>query len=349
MVREYGYEYDAVPDQKILEETKGKVTKERLWGALCLRSGRDALKAIAREYDPCCVLLPALSCDSMVFPFERYQHKAVFYKLNPDYSIDTADLENKIASGTCLFLYMDYFGCKAITDHELETLKKKYSKLVFIEDRTHNLIWEKQSIFQPDYTIASLRKWLPIPDGGLLWGKTTKQLAADTTFSEIRLRAQCMRHEYFKTGNENIKAEYRKIFSTVSDFMNSDEPGAMSAYSYQKTLEADPDSLRDQRRKNAEVLSSILSPYAELIQGASSALYVPFIVPNRNEIQKRLSAQGIFNTIIWPLSELQKRACDIAKRTTENMLAAPCDQRYDERDMEYIGKQIAETIKKVNG
>lgn len=167
MIKEYGYEYDAVLDERLWRALAGKVTKDRLMGAHCLRSGRDALKAIAREYSPRTVFLPALACDSMVSPFERYGHKVQFYKLHPDYSVDLDSL--KIGKEPLVFLYMEYFGRSAISDLNLEELRSK-GNITFVEDKTHNLIWNKKSSFQPDYTMASLRKWLPVPDGGLLWG-----------------------------------------------------------------------------------------------------------------------------------------------------------------------------------
>lgn len=350
MVKEYGYEYDAVLNEIKWKETKGKVSNGKILDAICLRSGRDALKAIAREYEPYVVLLPALACDSMVHPFEQYGHVIKYYRLNPDYSIDLNSLE--IGSGSALFLYMEYFGKQAIKDIDLENLRKK-ENIVFIEDRTHNLLWERQSAFQPDYVMASLRKWLPIPDGGLLWGKISKPLNDETTFSTTRLKAQCMRHEFLGCGDETIKTEYRKIFSTVSDIMDRDEPSAMSAYSYALAKDTDWDELKSVRQANAEALISALqvSPYISLIQEKPgfSDLYVAFTVPNRDEIQTRLSKLGIFNTIIWPLTKEQKNICGVAKYTEENMLAAPCDQRYKVEDMRYIGAEIVRVTADVNG
>lgn len=349
VVKEYGYEYDAVLKKDVWKDTEGKVTNQKLFGAYCLRSGRDTLKAIAREYEPRVVFLPALACDSMVRPFELYGHKIQYYKLNSDYSINL----NSIDFGTdeVLFLYSDYFGRSAITDEELDKLRKQ-GNIIFIEDRTHNLIWETKHTFQPDYIIASLRKWLPIPDGGLLWGEITKPLGTDTTFSTTRLKAQCMRHEFLACGDETIKTEYRKIFSTVSELMDNDEPSAMSDYSYVLTKETDWDWVKRIRQQNAEALISILSksPYISIIQDkvGLSDLYVSFTVLNRDEVQRRLSAEGIFNTIIWPLSEQQKEACKVAKYTEENMLAAPCDQRYTVEDMKTIGAEIVRVIDDVN-
>lgn len=351
MIQEYGYEYDAALDDDLWEETRGKTTNDKFEGALCLRSGRDALKAIAREFGPCTVLLPALACDSMVSPFRKYNHEVRFYRLNNDYSINLNSLEKNIGPGVHLFLYMDYFGCPAITSETLIELQSKYPQMVFIEDRTHNLIWGEKRSFHPDYTMASLRKWLAIPDGGLLWGETTKPLSADTSFSETRLTAQLMRHEYFISGNERLKENYRQIFSTVSSIMDADEPSAMSAYSFALATEANWDEIRSQRKRNAEVLSEILAPYVTLIQKQPeiSSLYVPFLIPNRDAIQRDLSARGIFNTVIWPLSEEQKQKCPIASHTAASMLAAPCDQRYTVDDMKYIGSEIIKEIANKNG
>lgn len=350
MIKEYGYEYDAVLNRSIWEETRGKTIQASLFGGQCLRSGRDALKAIAREYSSRIVYLPALSCDSMVFPFEMYGHTVKYYRLHNDYSIDIDSIPK--GEEPAFLLYMDYFGLPAINDHELELTRSKRN-IIFIEDRTHNLIQKRLSIFQPDYIIASLRKWIPVPDGGLLWGGINKSLASDVSFANQRLKAQCMRHQFFQCGDESIKTEYRKIFSEVSNIMEKDEPSAMSAYSYELAAKTDWGKVRTVRQGNASTLISILqsSPHINIIQTRTglSDLYVAFTIKNRDAVQRQLSKKGIFNTIIWPLSEEQKNICSVAKFTEENMLAAPCDQRYTADDMKYIGNEIVRVANEING
>ena len=177
-------------------------------------------------------------------------------------------------------------------------------------------------------------------------------LSDDTTFANARLKAQCLRHQFLISGDAAIKTEYRGIFSKVSDIMANDEPSAMSAYSFAKSVTTNWEQQRKIRSLNARILIDILSssPYITFIQSepGQSDLYVPFIVPNRNEVQNRLSLMGIFNTVIWPLSIQQKSTCCVARFTEENMLAAPCDQRYKPDDMRYIGKKIVRTIADVN-
>jgi hypothetical protein len=325
-----------------------------LQNAICLRSGRDALKAIAREHTPTIVYIPALACDSMVLPFKMYGHTIKYYRLNNDYTINLEYLEMLIQGHdeSGIFLYMNYFGITAIEDYDLIKLRNTYPKMIFVEDGTHNLIWGRQSNFQPDYIVASLRKWTNIPDGGLLWANKeikNNNFSEDISFSEMRLKAQCMRKEFFDTGNQNLKTEYRKIFKSVSEILDKDkETSRMSAYSYELAIKTDWEKVKFKRKSNAEKLLGIFKnaniPCIQNDAGISD-LYVTFTIEYRDEIQSQLSQMGIFNTIIWPLNNVQKETCPVAKYTEEHMLAAPCDQRYSIEDMEYIGDKIVNVLR----
>lgn len=351
MIKEYGYEYDAVVEKDIYEQTKGVSADEMFWDAICLRSGRDALKAIAREFSPTTVLIPALSCESMISPFELYGHKVCFYRLNSDYEIDKQDLESKIPKKEALFLYMNYFGVESISDEALRNLQEKYKNLYFIEDRTHDLLTERSSTFVPDFTLASLRKWINIPDGGLLWTKKplkSNLFEENLTFSQTRLKAEKMRNEFFRSGDIALKKEYRKIFSSVSKLLDDGMvPVKMSKYSLEIIKATDWSKIKNVRKQNAqELIDALNSLPVGLIQSRSglSDLYVAFTTNNRDEIQTKLSSKGIYNTIIWPLSKEQIEICDVAAATHNTMLAAPCDQRYTVSDMKFIGDEIARVL-----
>lgn len=356
IVHEYGYEYDAEVDHDVLTRVGTASTNELYKGALALRCGRDCLKLIAQSYQNVVALIPALACDSMFTPFQMHGHEVRFYPYAPSFHIQIDALEQLIPRGgrTALFLYMDYFGNTAITDDELTQLRRQYPNLVFIEDRTHDLLIEKHRAFHPDYTLASLRKWMNIPDGGLLWGMGHKQMIAENTqFSQTRLRAQCMRNQFFLSGDEAVKREYRAIFSHLDELIDNPEPYRMSAYARALAEKADWNAIRLQRQKNAEVLLCALKQnrHIRFVQPKSgkSDLYVELLVEKRDEIQRQLSAKGVFCTIIWPLSEAQRQACPWSRYVEEHMLAAPCDQRYDEDDMRYIAGEINRVVNEVLG
>lgn len=354
MVKEYGYEYDAVLNVELVEKTAGQCVSHLDNGAILLRSGRDALKAVAREYGKSIAFLPALACDSMVVPFHLNNHRIAYYKLKNDYSTDFDDLLEMLSeeSDTVLLLYMNYFGNLSMTDDQLKFIKKHYQNVVFIEDRTHDLMYEKQNSFQPDYIVASLRKWMNVPDGGLLWAyKPLKNttFSEDTEFSEIRRKAQFMRAEFFKNGDESLKTEYRKIFSTVTDQIDSCPlPGRMTEYAYRMALATNWDAIRNVRERNAIILTEQLSDCdkVKFIQKdiCKSNLYVPILIDKRNLIQRNLASKGIFTTLIWPLNDKQKERCEIVDYTERCMLGIPCDQRYSAEDMYFIVREIIKTI-----
>lgn len=355
IVKEYGYEYDAELDNDLFERTFNKNASDFIDGAYALRSGRDAIKTIAREFEPCVAFLPALSCDSMVLPFRMHGHRLVFYKYNENLSINLNNLHSllqKNKNKTILFLYMDYFGIKAISDSELLELKQANNNIVFIHDSTHTFLNSTKTIFKPDYILASARKWINIPDGGLLWCNRklkNQSFTNDTSFAYKRLEAQQLRHSFFNTGDKTLKTQYRAIFSTVSDIIDNDRmPSRMTSYSFEILKKTDFETIEKIRQNNASVLITILSSSQriQVLQTSSSVsnLYVPFLVDNRNNVQNKLNKIGIYNTIIWPISKEQKEVCENAKYIEEHMLAAPCDQRYTIDDMKYIGQEIVRVV-----
>lgn len=348
-IKEYGYEYDASKNDEAWNRLFGTHVKCTTDGTLLLRSGRDALKAVAREYRNAVVLLPALSCESMVSPFQMHGHTVRFYKLTKQYAVDLDDVERLIdKERIVLFLYIDYFGNLAITDSQLNFLRSQYAQLVFVEDRTHNLLSAATRNFEPEFMVASLRKWCNIPDGGILRSRvqlSETAFAKDSTFAETRLHAQCLRKLFFETGDLAIKTNYRHIFATVSDILDADQmPALMSAYSYALAESTDWREISNCRKANASVLMNVLKDCSQIgfiqKQPGCSDLYVAITVNNRDLLQQKLAQIGIFCTIIWPLSQAQTEACPVARHTYEHMLAVPCDQRYSQEDMLFIGREI---------
>ncbi len=353
-VTEYGYEYDAVLDEALLARTRGQCAPLQQNGWYLLRSGRDALKAVAREYTPRTVLMPSLACDSMVQPFEQHGHRVVYYRLDARYRADFADLHAQLRAvdGKAIVLYMAYFGNPSLTDEQLSLLKENFPALVFAEDCTHDLLYVGKRAFLPQYTVASVRKWLNVPDGGVLFAHRSLQntaFVADTAFSEARREAQCMRHAYFMSGDEQLKTAYRQIFTHVTDRIDGETvPARMSAYAFAMLEDTDWQAIRRRREENAAVLSGVFSSGTAIkqIQPApcASNLYVPILLEARDAVQRRLAQQGIFTTLIWPLNDRQIQRCPVAAYTQAHMLGVPCDQRYTAADMTYIGKALVHAV-----
>ena len=108
---EYGSEFHARANDPFERALPGFVQED--WSLV--RSGRDALKALAGLVRGRRVLLPALCCESMLVPFTQSGCELVFYRLREDLRGDEADVRDKLRDGA-LLLYMSYFGIHPFPD-----------------------------------------------------------------------------------------------------------------------------------------------------------------------------------------------------------------------------------------
>ena len=110
------------------------------------------------------VYMPSYCCDSMLQPFvdrdtELYFYDVISSSVGLEYVVDhDKDVD--------LFFATSYFGYGCTTmDAHVETFKSR--NIVVIEDITHRLLCERSHCKSADYLVSSLRKWFPIPSGGL--------------------------------------------------------------------------------------------------------------------------------------------------------------------------------------
>lgn len=115
------------------------------------------------------VLVPAYHCASMVEPVIWVGATPVFYKINPDTTVNLDDIKSKLGGGTRVLMATNYFGFP----QNLADIRRfcDDNDLLFLEDCAHSFMGEHQG--KPlgsygDYAIASAMKFFPIYDGGCL-------------------------------------------------------------------------------------------------------------------------------------------------------------------------------------
>lgn len=352
-VYEFGSEFDWESNNKYINSASNE--NHFFQGADFFRSGRDALRAIALKYQNNYkrVLLPALCCDSMVSPFNIIGYEVFFYKLKSDLSVDFNDILLKMNTDT-IFLYMNYFGINAIDNEKLSHVMEQFKNTIFIEDRTHDISAKRGKAYNPDYTICSIRKWISIPDGGILW--SLKNLNSfpkvkDTYFSDVRICAMKDKSEYLKTGNKIIKEKFRKELNKANQYLNTSEIVAdMSKKSYEILENINFEKIYNQRKLNAislyEKIEDIkgISNLMTTNSFLSSTIYHPVIVEKRDEIQSKLAKEDIYCPVIWPLPRQAIGVCEISDHISNHMLALPCDHRYTVNDMDYICQKLCKVL-----
>lgn len=359
-VAEYGSEFDWDSNHPFesVNESRGILDATAF-----LRSGRDALKVVAQDNlsNANTVLLPALSCGSMVSPFTENGYKVVFFSLGANYCANVEDVFSKLTNQTIL-VYINYFGMQSISESDLRRVKQKFPSCILVEDRTHDLLVDRVPGFAADYKVASIRKWLSIPEGGLLWTKRGIHAdcsTLDSNFVDVRMTTFKLKSEYLASGEDRVKSKYRRLQNEASCMLDGERTVyGMSDISRQILRNIDFNKLIAVRQKNVSILKSHLQPLANsgLIRFVAddpekSTLYFPILLPNeetRDMVQKLAASSNVYCPVIWPIPYEATVVCETAGRTAKRMLGIPCDQRYDINDMHTISDIISEIIHSVS-
>ncbi len=148
---------------------KGKSSAEQL---IFFQKGRDAIHYVCRALGigpGDCVLAPALICRSAVEPIAAVGARVQFVDVAADLDYDQGLLEAALVQyRPKSLLAVHHFGRRPRLERYKELCNQFNS--ILIEDRCHSLppTMDFPADIVGDYAIYSLRKFLPVPDGGML-------------------------------------------------------------------------------------------------------------------------------------------------------------------------------------
>ena len=344
---EYGSIFDAHANASFEKEHTAFLRPEwRLY-----RSGRDAMKALARIAGRRRVLLPALCCESMISPFVLNGYEAVFYRLRGDLRGDEADVREKLRNAD-LLLYMPYFGIRPFSDAFLQELRGQ--GVLLAEDRTQDLVVPRgAAAFVPDATVASLRKWAYLPEGGMLCTERGNCGAPENPeFGDLCQKAMEEKVRYMEDGQPGRKQRFLEQFHTAEKLLDVDgEPAAMSGTYREIALKLDFSAVYEARRDNLLYLQEKLRPLRDegrldFLSGTpeESTLYLPVILEKRDAVQRAMAERKIYCPVIWPEPPELRGVCPVSHEVTRRMLALPVDQRYGRQEMDFFAECLADIL-----
>lgn len=306
-------------------------------------SGRSALKAVSLSLRSGSVLMPELMCESVLgcFPEDRI----VFYRLKNDLQIDTDDLTGKIGRDTAAVYLMHYFGSlqPAETLSLLAAEKEKYG-FTIIEDTTHSLFSKKRTV--GDYCVASLRKWLAVPDGGILYPRDSLN-----SYDGIRRNTNLdkayamMLKTLYLNGKLDCKAEYRKIFAECENRLDAQKKIRRISDCAEFLLGCyEVDVLVKRRRSNLKNLKSGLDHIGIRQVCDFAETNCPFAlavtVPDRDNFRRYLMENNIYCAVHWPFDGRAGSERPLAATLSNSIISLPIDQRYGKKEMAYLSEVI---------
>lgn len=315
-------------------------------------SGRSALRLLSGRLSGETVLVPDYICGSVLDALPKDCH-VIHYPVDRFLCIDTDQLDELIQEYSPRFLYlMHYFGTlqqSGCMEH-IAVLKREYH-LTVIEDTTHSLFTRKLTV--GDYGIASLRKWFPIPDGGVLYTKKEQLLPGqrlEKRTASRKVEAMLLKKLYLTEGFD-CNEKYRDIFvKEEKAFDCQADIYGMSDMAHFLLSHYPVDRMCMQRRRNAvqllEGLRRMKYEAAITVQPADVLLTLPIYVMERDCLRGRLMEHNIYCAVHWPLEH------PAVYRDTEwigaHILSLPMDQRYQEKEIEYLVKCL-DSCKKETG
>lgn len=301
---------------------------------LKFQSGRAALRAVLECAGIKRVYLPVYICDSVVQAV--LDSGAVIETYTLDDSLYPKDLPNPLTE-EWVVLYVNYFGLCA---KNIERLHQEVSKKQLIIDNSQALFARADNAMA---TIYSIRKYIGVPDGGLLVHSDLdiKMPESEDTGSLGRMSHLLQRMAYSAGTGYLSYVESEKT-------LNNTKPLKMSRLTNRILASVDMGVVKRRRRENYLELAAQLDKFNKHKWRIGTDL-VPLCYPllfdrNVEHLKKVLIDKGIFVPTYWP--EIKSRVAynSLEYRLSHCCLFVPCDQRYSTSQMNVIARQIIAEI-----
>jgi len=302
--------------------------------SLKFQSGRAALRAALEYANIKIVFLPVYICDAVVQAV--VDSGAVVKSYNLDDSLYPKNLPDSIPK-KCALLYPNYFG---LCDENIKCLLQHISKKKIIIDNSQALFALPDNVMA---SIYSIRKYIGVPDGGLLVSTELDFKMPDNEDSNslARMKALLLRMSYSARTGYLSYVESEKT-------LNNTKPLKMSRLTNRLMASIDMDAVKRRRRENFLELALQLDKFNEhkwLIGSDSVPLCYPLLVDKKvDNLKQQLINKGIFIPTYWP--EIKSRATynSIEYRLLHCCLFVPCDQRYSTYQMNTLAVEIATAL-----
>jgi len=341
-VKEFGSDFHYIPPIG-----GGNTLRDFFPSANYYADGRQALIDLYRSQGWQRLWMPEYFCYDVIASLKEAGLNLCFYV---DYPVNDDNINN--VNDNLNFRYGDaimrvnYFGMRSYRSPE---------KLMVpvVEDHTHDLIggWAMNS--HADWCIASLRKTLPIPEGGMLWSPVGLKLPQAPAVSEenekiAAIRWEAMRLKSRYLAGENVeKAAFRVGFVDTEDYFDRAEVCALDKESQRYLKTFDVREWYNRKRENWELLCDINGEGVKVLRPESMGCY-PFSLvlvftsgDDRDGVRKALIERQIYPAILWNIPHCPANGEGF--KMSNGMLSIHCDARYTKEEILQM-KGIIESI-----
>jgi hypothetical protein len=295
-------------------------------------SGRQALVALLAHgrnaYGWTAVHLPTYYCPDVVddvAPILEVKR----YTASPE-----GDIEEPSPGNTEVVVAVSYFGQPPVVPRSRGR--------VLIVDATHDPVAPWLSTVDADFVFASLRKTLPLPDGGVLWSPAWRVLPSPASATDRHLAgvgqilaAMNLKAAYLEHGT-GTKQAYLELYAAGEECFRGGIPGEMSAYSRAALRTFPIEHWRAQRIANIATLTASLSDLDVLPSTFGVVLRFPS-AELRETVRQGLIARHIYPAVLWNLDPAERHH-DLSQR----LLFLHADFRSNPADLLLVAQAVRE-------
>lgn len=288
------------------------------------RSARTAFAALLQARRPARVWMPRYLCDSMLLPPLAADIPYVWYDLT-----DGLDIPRDIAlADDDIIVYVNYFG---ILDGNVPGILADFGPSNVVLDYSQALYSPPQDCLA---TIYSFRKFVGVPDGGVLHTALAVPPAAPGVAGGVsHLVGRLI---------DGPEPHYGQYVSNENGFDDLTVTG-MSPLATRVLRSIDWGHTRRARTANFAALHAALNDsngFPVAFPAGAAPLCYPYLTANAAELRAALAARRVYTPVYWKDALARSGAGSLEARLVNHLVAIPCDQRYTIDDMQYVASLI---------
>lgn len=299
-------------------------------GSVALDSARSCLSYLVELRGITAMALPDLMCDAVSCTCDRMgvAHRA--YRVGDDL-LPAYDFE--LGPGEWFYL-ADYYGTLT-----MEAVERAYW---FSGGRL--VVDEVQGFFREPWaradTFFTCRKFFGVPDGAYLATRDGARLAR-----KLPACRSAMRMAHVLGRCEDGGSPHYADYTLSEDGIGANGPEAMSEVTRRLLSGVNYGRVRAVREGNFAALDRLLGPTNLLDIGHPVGPYAyPYLAPGTGASRRELALRGVYVPTLWPNVAGERSSGPVARRFAGEVLPLPVDQRYGEKDMEYLAAVVLEAV-----
>lgn len=312
--------------------------------SILLANARSGIALLIKHLSPAHVWMPSYLCEVMLKAVDELRASVKFYEVDYDLSLSSLEWLDSIQPRDLVVL-VDYFGFPC--DPYCINRARERGAWV-LEDGCQALLSEEVGRFS-DFVLFSPRKFLGVPDGGIL--AYNREIARTAIKIETpppawwlkAFSASVLRREFDLYGGDR---RWFELFRETEDD-GPIGPYAMSEFSNMLLQNSfDYAMIAGKRIENYELLANELREFALFpsLRRGVVPLGFPIRVKGRDRVRQALFDHEIYPPVHWPIQGVVPEEFSDSHRLASEIMTLPCDQRYGKDDMK---RMIAVVLKEM--